>query len=338
MFSFTIIVEQAHPLIVSRHILDWVLQPFTYVPKVFISVPQPSRWEWILLVWIRYGAHYVAFTLIKTHHNTLLIAEENVQRASTSKHFISDLRRPDWRTPMKVLVKKTFNDVWRVYICWKTTDLRYEGIKSPSISCLLCVMGIGALSLSLPPSLFLPLPTPSKLNYWIMLDCIYFMHNFIVKMSDTDILKYLQACTTICLRISKHDNDYYNSSSEAWIWLKVSISDSRWIEKSATHHLKGSHFYCSCCIYIDHTHLSWCAYTQCTVGGSTHPASPIMSKTYCITRNVMVWTCYSNLPLQNPLTKSVVWLSHKEPGQVAVWTSIRSMKLRRINSVILPQS
>ena len=53
---------------------------------------------------------------------------ENVQRASTSERFVPDLRRPDRRTAMKVLVKKTFhfvNDVWREYIRWKISDLRY---------------------------------------------------------------------------------------------------------------------------------------------------------------------------------------------------------------------
>ena len=52
--------------------------------------------------------------------------------ASTSERFVLDMRRPDWRTPMKVLVKKTFNfvgDIWRtymyMYIHWKVTDLRW---------------------------------------------------------------------------------------------------------------------------------------------------------------------------------------------------------------------
>ena len=34
---------------------------------------------------------------------------ENSQRAFTSERMVLDLRRPDWRTPMKARVKKTFN-------------------------------------------------------------------------------------------------------------------------------------------------------------------------------------------------------------------------------------
>ena len=36
---------------------------------------------------------------------------ENVNRTHTSVHKVKDLRRPDRRTPMKVLVEKTFKFV-----------------------------------------------------------------------------------------------------------------------------------------------------------------------------------------------------------------------------------
>ena len=43
---------------------------------------------------------------------------KNVHRISTSEQIVFDLRRPDRRTPMKVLVKKTFNfvdQIWKTY-------------------------------------------------------------------------------------------------------------------------------------------------------------------------------------------------------------------------------
>ena len=42
---------------------------------------------------------------------------------------MQDRRRQDWRTPMKVLVKKTFNfvdDIWKTYVEQKVGDLRLE--------------------------------------------------------------------------------------------------------------------------------------------------------------------------------------------------------------------
>ena len=50
-------------------------------------------------------------------------------RASTSERVVQDRRRQDRRTPMKVLVKKTFNfvdDIWKTYIEQKLGDLRLE--------------------------------------------------------------------------------------------------------------------------------------------------------------------------------------------------------------------
>ena len=37
-----------------------------------------------------------------------LVQNENVGRAATSERLVQDLRRPDRRTPMKVLVRKSF--------------------------------------------------------------------------------------------------------------------------------------------------------------------------------------------------------------------------------------
>ena len=77
-----------------------------------------------------------------------------------------DLRRPDGRTPMKVLVKKMFHfvdDVWRTYIRSKITDFRlavYLLCIIPSYPCsvlflhcmyiYVCVVVFVTLSLSHP--------------------------------------------------------------------------------------------------------------------------------------------------------------------------------------------
>ena len=50
-------------------------------------------------------------------------------RASTSERVVHDMRRQDRRTPMKVLVKKTYNfvdDIWKTYVEQKLGDLRLE--------------------------------------------------------------------------------------------------------------------------------------------------------------------------------------------------------------------
>ena len=53
---------------------------------------------------------------------------ENVNRTHTSVHKVKDLRRSDRRTPMKVLVEKTFKFVelvWTAYVDDNTPDIRY---------------------------------------------------------------------------------------------------------------------------------------------------------------------------------------------------------------------
>ena len=57
----------------------------------------------------------------------LYFQNENVRRASTSERLVQDLRRPDRRTPMKVLVKKSFDFVdviWKAYIQSRSVELR----------------------------------------------------------------------------------------------------------------------------------------------------------------------------------------------------------------------
>ena len=61
------------------------------------------------------------------YHVGSCLQNENVGRASTSERFVPDLRRPDRRTPMKVLVKKSFKfveEIWEMYLQSRVTDLR----------------------------------------------------------------------------------------------------------------------------------------------------------------------------------------------------------------------
>lgn len=54
------------------------------------------------------------------------IKNENVNRMHTSEHKVRDLRRPDRRTAMKVLVEKTFHFVeliWAAYVSKNVTHL-----------------------------------------------------------------------------------------------------------------------------------------------------------------------------------------------------------------------
>ena len=64
------------------------------------------------------------FSFIFTCTHTI-IQNENVNRTSTSERLVVDLRRPDRRTPMKVLANKTVDEIWRVYVQSRINDLRY---------------------------------------------------------------------------------------------------------------------------------------------------------------------------------------------------------------------
>ena len=56
---------------------------------------------------------------------------ENVNHAHSSESKVRDLRPPDRRTAMKVLVKKSFGFVdllsvlWAMYVSYNKVDLRY---------------------------------------------------------------------------------------------------------------------------------------------------------------------------------------------------------------------
>ena len=69
-------------------------------------------WVWIIDVCV--------FMYVYIHINIYIyIQNENVQRAATSERLYWDIRRPDRRTPMKVLVEKTFHFtqyLWATYL------------------------------------------------------------------------------------------------------------------------------------------------------------------------------------------------------------------------------
>ena len=67
------------------------------------------------------------FKLYESLH-AQIVQNENVNCAHTSEHRVQDLRRPDRRTPMKVLVEKTFTFVelvWLAYIDDNKADIRH---------------------------------------------------------------------------------------------------------------------------------------------------------------------------------------------------------------------
>ncbi len=59
---------------------------------------------------------------------SFILQNENVRRESTSERLVQDARRPDRRTPVRVLVEKTFEfveDVWESFVQQRSVDLRY---------------------------------------------------------------------------------------------------------------------------------------------------------------------------------------------------------------------
>ena len=71
---------------------------------------------------------YLVFT---SQITSCLPQNENVHRPHTSESAVTDLRRPDRHTDVKVLVKKTYNFVellWVMYIAHNSVDLRYVNV------------------------------------------------------------------------------------------------------------------------------------------------------------------------------------------------------------------
>ena len=110
----------------SRHILCGILQPhdanirLEANPLLYSNLQDEDE-----LGSFGLGERVVVYML---HSLIIFPQNENVNHAHTSQRRVADLRRPDRRTHMKVLVEKTFNFVntlWRSYIRQNSTDLRY---------------------------------------------------------------------------------------------------------------------------------------------------------------------------------------------------------------------
>ena len=68
-----------------------------------------------MLLWTGYVmlANNVCVTV---HSFICLLQNENVRRECTSERLVQGMRRPDRRTPVRVLVEKSFNfagEIWR---------------------------------------------------------------------------------------------------------------------------------------------------------------------------------------------------------------------------------
>ena len=72
--------------------------------------------DFALLDWVRATGSklcFIMYSVVSYQQN------ENVGRVATSTREVVDLRRPDRRTPMRVLVAKTFHfadKVWMTYL------------------------------------------------------------------------------------------------------------------------------------------------------------------------------------------------------------------------------
>ena len=62
-----------------------------------------------------------------------------MNHSHTSEHRVYDLRRPDRRTPMKVLVEKKFEfvePVWSAYVAHNKPDIMFTHFKAATLHVL----------------------------------------------------------------------------------------------------------------------------------------------------------------------------------------------------------
>ena len=116
-FSFT----------VSRHILGGVIQPHDahICPKAHSLLYTHIQHEDVSCT-PRLGM-CIFHRFFCTCTCTFNVQNENINRPCTSKRKVHDLRRPDRRTAMKVLVEKSFNFVdtlWASYMARNQVDLQ----------------------------------------------------------------------------------------------------------------------------------------------------------------------------------------------------------------------
>ena len=75
------------------------------------------RMNLAVLDWVR--LKYSMYVCLSVYIHIHVVQNENVNRHSTSERQVRDLRRPDRHTPMKVLVKKSYSfveKVWAAYL------------------------------------------------------------------------------------------------------------------------------------------------------------------------------------------------------------------------------
>ncbi len=98
-------------------------QLLTYIPKRihFGSSTFEMRMNLAIMDWV------CCTNLLYTMEYVFTLQNENVCRESTSERLVSDMRRPERRTAMKVLVKKAFKFVDNIWECYmqRSNELRY---------------------------------------------------------------------------------------------------------------------------------------------------------------------------------------------------------------------
>ena len=101
-------------------------QLLTYIPKRihFGSSTFAMRMNLAIMDWVS----WYSILCTNIYVFTCTLQNENVCRESTSERVVQDARRPDRRTPMKVLVKKSFDfvdNIWECCIQQRSDELRY---------------------------------------------------------------------------------------------------------------------------------------------------------------------------------------------------------------------
>ena len=119
MHTFCMYVQTCIPCLQCRDTF-WIEsfnhQLLTYIPKRvhFGDRVFKMRMDFALLDWVCATRSKCVYSVYVSHQQN-----ENVGRMATSTREVVDLRRPDRRTPMRVLVAKTFHfadKVWMTYL------------------------------------------------------------------------------------------------------------------------------------------------------------------------------------------------------------------------------
>ena len=98
-------------------------QLLTYLPKRihFGTSTFCMRMNLAVCDWVSVACIHICLIYI------LVLQNENSRREATSSRMVLDMRRPDRRTPMKVLVRKSFkfvDAIWQHYTRKNVGDIR----------------------------------------------------------------------------------------------------------------------------------------------------------------------------------------------------------------------